>query len=875
MIRAIYRLPFSLDVPVVRAFGPGHSVAQIMAQMHPEADLAMIGGHVIPRERWERVYPKPTAVIEVSHLVHGGGEGGGGGKNILSLVASLGLIALTGGIASGAILGGASANLGAALGIGKALTANILAGGVGLIGSLLLSGLTPPPTLGPAGDAQKDRSASASGNPLEANAAMWRVVGERRVAPPLLAQPLVTLDGQDEVVEVVCGLAGPHRLQDIRIGSAEAATMPGVQLETREGWPGDRPLRLLRRYGATQQVNAEIPAHKVEGDAQNILERTIDVSQAVPQRLVYATGQAPDEHQIQVAFPQGVGRPSDEGDQVRIPLRLRLREVGSDTWTVLPELHYRAAALRLLRATIRLIWADEGSVALSMSGRTGWVEARISAPGQTVAPATEAFAVDAYFDGGSGDGYLTGNNLASSAVRHVYGTADELSIYLDPATFAPGQYEVEIQRGAAVREAVWDSADYEVSGQVRDLFGYSGTVPEIAFSREGLSDTVAVLRSVSIWNDRPVQTDEVALVAVRARNVQLEEISVLAGGYVPTWGGSAWTGWSVSSNPADHLRDIYVGRSNADPLPESMLDDANMLVPFRAHCASEGYTCNAIIRGDSPVAEAARIVAGCGYGRPYMSEVWGVIWDRDRSADSPVQMFTPRNSRGLTITKDFARLPDGLRVTFDDASRDWQPRQITVWRKGAARDTSRTEQVRYEGVDTEAAARARAAYDLEVLTRRSCTYALETPPESIVSRRGDLVAVSHDILSEQHGFGRVIAGGADQIVLDAAMPLINEPNVDDVTNFDAVQNVDLLGLVSAAAIQRADGTVDVEPLDCVTGETDVLTFASPTTHVDEGQLVAVGPLATETLRLIVAGVTPDDQMGAALTLIDEASELFA
>ncbi|MCA2014468.1 phage tail protein, partial [Cereibacter sphaeroides] len=228
-----------------------------------------------------------------------------------------------------------------------------------------------------------------------------------------------------------------------------------------------------------------------------------------------------------------------------------------------------------------------------------------------------------------------------------------------------------------------------------------------------------------------------------------------------------------------------------------------------------------------------------------MSEVWGVIWDRDRSAESPVQMFTPRNSRGLTITKGFARLPDGLRVTFDDADRDWQPRQITVWRKGAPRDTGRTEQVRYEGVDTLAAANARAGYDLAVLTARACTYGLETPPECIVSRRGDLVAVAHDILSEQHGFGRVIAGGTDEIVLDAAVKLINEPTVDLVEDFSAVENVALLGLVSAAAIQRADGTVDVEPLDCETGETDVLIFANPTTKVLKDQLVAVGPLSTE------------------------------
>ncbi|MCA2014463.1 hypothetical protein LCM17_23460, partial [Cereibacter sphaeroides] len=68
---------------------------------------------------------------------------------------------------------------------------------------------------------------------------------------------------------------------------------------------------------------------------------------------------------------------------------------------------------------------------------------------------------------------------------------------------------------------------------------------------------------------------------------------------------------------------------------------------------------------------------------------------------------------------------------------------------------------------------------------------------------------------------------------------------------------------------------DVEPLDCETGETDVLIFANPTTKVLKDQLVAVGPLSTEVLRLIVSGVTPSDGLDASLTFIDEASELFA
>ncbi len=875
MISAIYRQPFSLDMPKTGRFSPGVTLADIGDRLLPrgfaaEQGFARINGHEINPVLWRAVRPKDGVVIEFGHHVTGGGDNSG--KNVLGIVAALGLTALTGGIAAGAIFGGASSAVGAALGIGATAGAQLLAGGVGLIGSLLLNGLTPPPTLAGGSQADPQRNASATGNTLEPNGPMWRVVGERRVSPPLLSQPLITLDGQDEVAEIVCGLAGPHRLQDIRIGSAAADGMAGVEIETREGWPGDSRLRILTRYGYTTTVNSELPGHRVENDNQQQLDSSIDVAQAVPQAVVYATRQAPDEHQIQIAFPQGLGRPSNEGDQVRVPLRLRIRPSGG-TWRNLPELHYRAGDIRLLRASIRLIWGDDGGAAAEASGKAGWVEARIASPAQTVAPETTGWTADSYFDAGSGDDYLTFNNLGTTAVQHVYTDRFEARIYLDPAEFTPGKWEVEVTRGCALREAVWSSSAYTVSGSVRDLFAYTGS-GQIAFSREGLADTLAVIRSVSIWNDSPVQTDRVALIAVKARNVQLQEVSALAGGYVRDWGGSAWDTWTVSSNPAPHLRDIFVGRENMDPVPEAMIDDTDMMVPWRTRCAAAGYECNAIIQGQT-VATAASIVAGCGFGRPYLSDVFGVVWDRDRSADSPVQLFTPRNARGLTMDKGNARLPDGLRVTFDDSAQDWTPRQITVWRSGANRYSGLTEQVRYEGIDTEAAARARAAYDLDVLVRRSILYSFDAPPEAIVARRGDLIAIGHDVLSEQHGYARVVAGGADAVTLDASVPLINEPDLYAASDLYAIADLWLAGLTSAAAIRRSDGTVDVVLLDCATGESADLAFAATTTHVPEGALIAVGPHTTEVLRLIVAGVAPQDGLDATVTCIDEAPELFA
>ena len=143
------------------------------------------------------------------------------------------------------------------------------------------------------------------------------------------------------------------------------------------------------------------------------------------------------------------------------------------------------------------------------------------------------------------------------------------------------------------------------------------------------------------------------------------------------------------------------------------------------------------------------IVASCGYGQPYASEIWGVMVDRDTSAEAPIQLFTPRNSEGFSWRRAMPRLPDGLRVNFRDADLDYEPRQITVLRPGGS-PRGVLQQVDIEGLVHEDDIRARALYDLGQPVYRGTYYTLNAPAEAIICRRGSLVAVQHDLI-ERHG----------------------------------------------------------------------------------------------------------------------------
>jgi len=103
---------------------------------------------------------------------------------------------------------------------------------------------------------------------------------------------------------------------------------------------------------------------------------------------------------------------------------------------------------------------------------------------------------------------------------------------LDRAIFPKGRYEIDIQRGQQVLNANWSASDYTVSGTVRNLFGFAGSAAVIAQSRNGVSDTVVLLRSVSVRNEHPLPQSGFATIAVRARNRALDQVSWVAGAQI-------------------------------------------------------------------------------------------------------------------------------------------------------------------------------------------------------------------------------------------------------------------------------------------------------------------------------------------------------
>lgn len=896
-----YAEPFGLGARYRDARPAGQTIAQIVASLPllpPEFErcgVVCINGDPVPKELWRHVRPKPGAdrlpVAVTLHMAPGGG-GGNTAKAIGGLVAALALVIITGGIASGA--------LGTALGIGAIgpgtglLGAQGLAGAVGLIGALGLSALSAPPSVAAqAGPTSLDnvdakQAAGATGNVLEPGGAIPRVIGTRKVFPPFTGQPIVELVGDDEYVEALFALNGPHAMSDIRIDGVAIAEAEDVDYETREGWPDDPPVTLTVRQGRMAAPQIELSVHKVLPATQNQLLDPASPDLDLPVWHGMVSRRAPDEVWVHLLLPNGLSVNGSTATDVGIPFRIRFRQKGSGVWTQIPEVHLSDSILGQRRRAILFRWRAAETLQ-TVPTKSGWIYAHGEVPGQATLPATSGWTADSYFLAASGNAYLSNGNESATKLKNINLFSNRIEVYLDPAQFPQGTYEIEIKRGAAYLVSSLTFTTYSYAGSVKDFFTYSGVAtPVIPMSRANLADRTMIVRVVSVWNEYPVLRPGLALLAVKALNRQVQNVSMLASGYVRDWNGSAWATWTTTSNPAPHYVDILSGAQNIDPLPADLRDDDG-LVAWRTLCASNGWTCDTII-DDFRTQDALALLASCGYARPYQSDIYGVTVDSDRSSDDPVQVFSRRNAANFRYERAFARVPDGLIVNHADGSADYDVTQTIVYQRDRSlATTGLLETTSFEGLVVTAAVEARALFDLDQANARATFYYLDTDMEAIVCRRGDLVAVQHDILDKRCGDGlirsKTVSGGnITGFTLDSKIPITNEPDMHAVSDMHAVADMHEVGVTTGIAIRRNDGTISTHLLSNPTGEDDVLTLATPFADVASiegladndntyGSMVVAGRVTAEYRRLLVAAIVPQADLQASLVLVDEAPAL--
>jgi Bacteriophage lambda tail assembly protein I. len=195
-----------------------------------EKYLVVLNGRVVGEEDFEIISVEPGAIINISPLVAGGG---GGGKNVLTLVASLALAYVSfgvGGLASGKAWGAAAA--------AWTTTGTIAAAATMFIGGMLINRLTPTPKIDRGGnDGQSQTYAWGQLQPLQGQGnSVGITFGHVRAATQILAQ-YVSVQGDKQYLNILlCAGEGPlDSIEDIKINDNPLSNYKDVELEIRLG----------------------------------------------------------------------------------------------------------------------------------------------------------------------------------------------------------------------------------------------------------------------------------------------------------------------------------------------------------------------------------------------------------------------------------------------------------------------------------------------------------------------------------------------------------------------------------------------------------------------------------------------------------------
>lgn len=860
----------------LRTFAPGATVADIVAALPVPVEFATFGavylkrsaddpGHIVERRHWRRVRPKPGTALFVSCVPQGGGSKA---KNVFTIIAAIALVALTVWVG-----GGGLAFLGPAFAAGT-IGANVAAAAIAVAGSAALQMLTKPPGIGTGasgGEAEAPQLgvAGISRNPISPFRQVPVPLGKMRISPPLLARPFTTVEATDQFVHLICGVCGPAEISNIKINEADLADFSAedIEVETREGWPDDPQIALIGECGFEESVNLEMGRHRLESDQESLIS---PVAESYPSTTTVRSLDNADRFRLLLSFPQGLARFDSATQRVLMAFRIRLRRVGDVTWRNLPEMHMEAAIRAPFRQAITFFFgrAREVDLAASLSGQTP-VFQRFYAQ-------NPEWTADTYFNAAP--------SSIDTAALHTFAGTNDVFVYLDPAEWPRGAYDVSIQRSFVQDE---NSGEFSSGNYIGGLFTYrTAGPPTWSIVNQANYSTAAALESYTTFRARhPIAQPGLALIAVKAKNIRINAISAEFEPYVPVWDGNDWDTVAPSSNPAALVRWVRTGGLNKRPSDPAL---AAGLEDFYAYCDDKGLSCHAVVEEGS-VEQAAALAANVGDAIIRESDRWGVVIDRDRSDEGIHHLFGAHNMTSpLVIQRKFVFGTRGIVPQFTDASREYALRELSqpVYDDGVSRanDDMLVEAVPYDGYADEMLVRRRAKLDVRRARLRATRYSWECNQEHLVAMKGDLVGLSHDILAYVFGSGRIAAftteaGSPSDLLRTVTLNTEVEDLPDwDVAGMFEVPDVFLVGdmfHLSAPElglqVRLADNAIAMLPVASVDGAVITLDDDVPVpAGFGRTLLAAVGPRTRIVRRVLLTNITPRRDHVARLEAVDEA-----
>jgi len=376
-------------------------------------------------------------------------------------------------------------------------------------------------------------------------------------------------------------------------------------------------------------------------------------------------------------------------------------------------------------------------------------------------------------------------------------------------------------------------------------------------------DQVMLAAVQSVRPEYPLNFDKpLALTAIRIRatyqlNGQLDTLNGIVERYADVWDGASWSE-DLSRNPA--VAFIATLKGDCCPYPATDAEiDWEMMQDWFTFCEGKGLRYDRIHEQGEPLGEMLRAIASAGRASPRHDGIrWTVVIDRER--DQVIDHLSPRNCSDFRWRREYLDPPHAVRVKFNDETDDWEEAERIIRWPNYAGPISLTEEMTHPGKTNPVEIYRETRRRMHEIELRPDTFTCYQAGAARTATRGDLVHVSHPVLTRAQVAARVRRVEGSLVELDAPVEMEMGRRYG-------------LGYRVFADAEDTVGGAQVAEVAFEAGPTHLLRLRVVTDLPAVGAIVHFGLRGEESHDMIVTGIEPAKDFGAQLTLKLAAPEI--
>jgi len=409
----------------------------------------------------------------------------------------------------------------------------------------------------------------------------------------------------------------------------------------------------------------------------------------------------------------------------------------------------------------------------------------------------------------------------------------------------PGQYTVKIERVTA------DSTDSKVIDQV-----YTGSVRSIKS-----------VRPIREERQRELTVIALRVLATSQMNGVLDSFNFVATAKMPVYsssgsGAPSWLNAKETQNPASALLYALQGRA-AQQLVDPDDIDWPSIEAFYTWCKAHKYMCNAYLFESVTIAELLRMIGNTARADILrIDSKISVVQDIERP--SPMQLFTPKNTKNYSVTMFNADIPDAIDLRFIDEDAGYTQNEAQIYNTPDGNRITEAETIQKVdlwGITNSGQARRMGMYNYACLKNRPFVHTIEVDIEYLLCNKGDWIQYAGDLALTGSVQGR-IAGLFFENGLCKGIR-IDESIEDECKDY-------------AVRLRLSDGTVVLKNIFYINKPNEIF-FEQPFEKDSEphvGDIYAFGIRGYEVIDLIITDIQPQADLSAVLTCVEYSPEIF-